>query len=226
MHNRIDRLGQRYGRLVAVSLDPNREPTSGNTRWVCKCDCGTVVSIRGTSLSNGTSKSCGCDKINLHKAAFDKRREEKDYPSDFMSRVRKTRGCWYWTGSKNALGYGLYRYKGRATRAHRLSYEFAGHQLRATDILCHKCDNPACVRPEHLFPGSQADNVADMHAKGRNYRGPSRLYGTKHPLAKLNDDAARAIRCSAGTAAEIAARFGVSKSLVHGIKKGTHWKYA
>jgi hypothetical protein len=221
-----DRTGRRYGHLVVQSIDTRRETLSGNVRWMCLCDCGTSVSIRGTSLGNGTSNSCGCARIELHSAAFDRRRAEKDYFSDFMTRIRKTRGCWYWTGAVNGLGYGLYQYKGRTVRAHRLSYEFAGLPLRDDQVLCHKCDNPICVKPGHLFPGTQADNVADMHAKGRNYSGPSKLAGMLHPLAKIDEDAARKIRAEIGSCKEIAARYGVSKSLVYGIKRGTHWKYA
>lgn len=219
-----DRTGQRYGRLVAQSLDTQREPLSGNSRWICLCDCGATLSVRGTCLSRGTSTSCGCARIELHAAAMEKRRNEKDYLSDFMTRVRKTRGCWYWTGSKNDAGYGLYNYRGRTHRAHRVSYELAGLDLTDDQVLCHKCDNPACVKPDHLFHGTPADNVADMWAKGRARPGQAKR-GTSHPLAKITEEIARQIRESHAGLKETALKFGVSRSLVYGIRRGTHWKH-
>lgn len=72
-------------------------------------------------------------------------------------------GCWEWTGKRGARGYGYYR----KVRVHRLSYWLEYGELPASLVVRHKCDNPICVRPDHLELGTQADNVHDMLRKGR-----------------------------------------------------------
>lgn len=76
-------------------------------------------------------------------------------------------GCWLWTGYLHPKGYGYVEVGGRKHRAHRLFYQELVGPIPAGMILCHKCDTPACVNPAHVFVGTDADNVADMKAKGR-----------------------------------------------------------
>lgn len=81
-----------------------------------------------------------------------------------------TEGCWLWLGAKNANGYGVLHVGGRAGRAflaHRLTWEAHKGPIPDGQFALHHCDNPPCVNPAHLFLGSQADNCADMKAKGR-----------------------------------------------------------
>lgn len=84
----------------------------------------------------------------------------------FWSKVNKTDGCWVWTGA-TARGYGIILHDGHMWRAPRLSYLWAYGDLPDGLLVCHACDNPACVRPDHLFLGTQQDNVDDKMAKGR-----------------------------------------------------------
>ena len=76
--------------------------------------------------------------------------------------------CWIWSGTISYAGYGLYRLSGKQYRAHRLMYEHANkRRLKDDECVCHTCDNPSCVNPDHLFVGSHDDNMADMVEKGR-----------------------------------------------------------
>lgn len=140
-------------------------------------------------------------------------------PADFHKFFEKTdAGCWEWTGSRQPNGYGAFHINGKTVRAHRFSYEQAKGSIPEGTFVCHSCDNPSCVNPDHLWLGSPADNAADMATKGRANSGEDRHN------AKLTCEAVRSIREDPRNVGAIAELYGVSYSAVRFIKKGLKWR--
>lgn len=129
-------------------------------------------------------------------------------------------GCWNFTGSRH-YGYGSIWANGRLHRAHRLSYELHCEPIPDGLLVCHRCDNRACVNPDHLFLGTHSDNLADAMAKGRHVA----ISGSKHIQAKLTEADVIAIRSAKGiTHRNLAAQFGISSSQISMIRAGKRRK--
>jgi len=126
-------------------------------------------------------------------------------------------GCWLWVGALSSKGYGLMREGRKVRTVHRMVYESTVGPIEAGMCVCHRCDTPACVNPDHLFLGTNADNQADKVAKGRQARGEG------NGRAKITADDVRAIRASSETRAQIARRYGLGWSTVNDIRKGRRW---
>lgn len=141
----------------------------------------------------------------------------------FWQYVNKQDGCWNWLSYKDPNGYGRINYDGKPYLAHRLSYQINCGEIPVGKVICHRCDNPSCVNPEHLFLGEQADNVADMHNKGRaRKRGQ---LGTEHHASKLSEKDIPAIRASTSSVAALAEEYGVSRPTIHAIRVGKTWRH-
>jgi len=128
-------------------------------------------------------------------------------------------GCWLWAACTNKQGYGFLRVDGKNKYAHRLSYEFHCDEIEDGMLICHKCDNPSCVNPEHLFAGTRVENSQDMVKKGR---GPVQD-GEKNPSAKLTKDQVVEIKSAVGSQRSIAEKYGITQSNVSLIKRGKSW---
>lgn len=146
----------------------------------------------------------------------------------FWSKVDKTAGygpngdCWVWTAHKDAFGYGSFNRRGYSGRtAHRASYELNTGPIPEGMVIRHKCDNPSCVRPDHLDIGTHQDNSDDQVSRGRQ-RAPR---GTKHHSNRLTEDQARAIHGDQRCEKEIAAEYGVTTAAVWLIRNERNWKH-
>ena len=144
----------------------------------------------------------------------------------FWSYVRKTDACWTWFGYTRK-GYGWFRRTRERHTAHRLSYQLLVGPIPTGLLVCHRCDNRQCVRPDHLFLGTHKDNMRDMRLKGRSkhsFWGRNTATGSKNNRAKLGELDVVAIRASAMTNREIADAYGLDISTVYDLRVGHTWK--
>jgi hypothetical protein len=128
-------------------------------------------------------------------------------------------GCWLWGGAASSNGYpGMY-INGKNRRAHRLSWEFHNGPVPDGLFVCHKCDVRMCINPEHLFLGTNADNMRDAGQKGRM------PYGENHYATKITETQALEILHDERIARLIALDYCVSITVVYNIKNGKFWKH-
>jgi hypothetical protein len=111
----------------------------------------------------------------------------------FWSFVTKSDGCWLWTGRSLSHGYGQLWVDGKRWNAPRLAWTLTNGPIPEGQAVCHRCDTPACVRPDHLFLADQRANIEDMRQKGRGVN-PPRHPGAKNVNAKFSDADIRKIR--------------------------------
>ena len=178
----------------------------------------------------------------------------KSLEARFWDNILKTDGCWLWQGTKCAtegFTYGQAWHEGKRWKAHRLSWLLHKGAIPARMCICHTCDNPLCVNPDHLFLGTQGDNNTDRHNKGRDgaaygeHNGShthpesrprgERHYSHTHPESRRGEANGRArlrtrdvvdIRRMQGIAQRrIAKIYGISKSQVGNILRGESWNH-
>ena len=137
--------------------------------------------------------------------------------------VKKPDECWKWTPPLDSYGYGVICNNYKILKAHRISWELHFGPITNGLHCLHKCDEPSCVNPNHLFLGTHTDNVRDMHKKGR---APDTA-GVANGNAKLNEDAVRNIRkyYAAGAVKKewLASVYGVHRITIHQIVSGQTW---
>lgn len=137
-------------------------------------------------------------------------------------------GCWVCTSHvPNTYGYPQCRINYKFKMISHIMYEKFKGEITTGMLICHTCDNPTCINPEHLFLGTNLDNMADMVKKGRqSHIGSPGLNGEKHPRAKLTEVQVTEILSIKGMRnKEIAHKFNISQERVSSIRTGQSWKY-
>lgn len=181
---------------------------------------------------------CGCGKPTKNGSTFvhghfNARRTLKER---FQEKVQlpEGEGCWLWIGARDAKGYGMIGsgHGGPNLRAHRASWELHYGSIPPELQVCHHCDNPSCVRPDHLFLGTRSDNLQDASRKGRlNFqKDPTkRPRGSRHGAAKLNESQVVTIRARYAAGGilqrELADEYGVTNKDISLIVLRKRWSH-
>src|SRR3990167_554627 len=137
--------------------------------------------------------------------------------------------CWTWLKAKNRHGYGMFWTDRRMKLAHRVAYTLRTGSIPKGLCILHRCDNPACVNPNHLFLGTQIDNIRDCVSKDRHKKGTAGLRcgdaarGALNPMAKLTQEQVSAIRLDRRPQREVAEMHGVSQSTISLICCWKRW---
>lgn len=143
-------------------------------------------------------------------------------PCNFKTKYKVSDGCWEWLATKNQDGYGRVSWGGRLESAHRVSWTIENGCIPKGLQILHKCDNPGCVRPSHLFIGTISDNMKDAYSKGRASK-----IGDKNGRSRLTWEIVRSIRRAWATGihtrASIAKSLNVAATTVERIISGKRW---
>lgn len=131
----------------------------------------------------------------------------------------KPDGCWEWKGARDKDGYGIFTYEAKTYRAAIMALVLSGVERKPGRYACHTCDNPSCVRPDHLYFGSPSDNVADAMQRGRM------KVGSAHGAAKLTEEAVYLIRRGGFSDREFADLFGVTAGAVSMARRKITWRH-
>lgn len=140
--------------------------------------------------------------------------------------VRDSSECWNWEASTDRKGYGQFRMPDRILKSHRVSYEWRYGSIPSGLCVCHNCDNPPCVNPDHLFLATSAENTFDMVRKGRQAKGDLVAHkGEKHGSSKLTKEQILEIRISPKSQRKLAKVYGVSQRTIGQIKHRETWRH-
>lgn len=175
-------------------------------------ECGCVFMTYRSAASKGRKF---CSRLCMTRSRSPQTKEDVRR----FCTVSPDTGCWVWKGKPDSRGYGqVLRAKVACKSAHRLSWTLHFGRPPKGIMVCHKCDNPPCVNPDHLFLGTGRDNSVDAMLKDRV------AHGERHGMAKLTEKSVLEIRGSSLSQVRLAQKYGVSKALIYYIQKGIAWR--
>lgn len=182
---------------------------------LCACDCGESIPLIGKSGKPVKYKHGHNGKLQ-HSEFYGKTKLElKKIIMKWVIKNPET-GCWIFTRGKHSKGYMRIRLKQKKILAHRFAYGIFNDDLKSTkEYVCHSCDNPPCVNPNHLFKGTAKDNSIDSSKKGRNGIAklkPTDVFWVRKNLGKISQT-------------DIGNKLGVSDSTIRAIKSGKSWAW-
>lgn len=194
----------------------NDTPPEPTTK-LCECGCGQTA-----PLAPQTSKKRGWVKGQPLRFAHGHNRR-RSAVERFWEKVNKDapNGCWEWTGSQHDFGYGSIYVNNKMMLTHRFSYELHNGPIPPNMFCCHTCDNPRCCNPQHLFLGSNNDNVSDMIKKGRDSRGTGSAKLTEAQVIEIRQKYAQ----GSVTHMELASEYGLDRSSVSSIIRRRTWSH-
>jgi len=183
---------------------------------LCECGCGQPTPpAPHCNAKRGWVKGQPIQFIHGH----NRRRPTVEH---FWKKVNKDtpNGCWEWTGARLPFGHGQIAVNRKTQLAHRFSYELHIGPIPAGMEVCHHCDNPCCVNPAHLFLGTHADNMADMHQKKRRSRGRTAIL-TEAKVVEIRQKYTPYVV----TFRMLAAEYGVSIEAIANVIWRRNWKH-
>jgi hypothetical protein len=208
----------------AATPSPDDSSTDSIPYGYCHCGCG-----QKTKISPANDHWHGWVKGVPRKFArrHHDRRSKVPFEIRFWRKVEKSskkNGCWLWMGSRYnpPWDYGLLKIDNKTKKAHRVAYELSHGSISDDLDVCHTCDNPPCVRPDHLFAGSGLENIQDRNRKGRQAK------GEKIHTAKLTENDVLEIRSLRGkgmTYVELSESFGVGVDYMGALCRGKYWRH-
>lgn len=149
----------------------------------------------------------------------------KTYADVLLRLLRSTtviaNGCWEWQGAKSSKGYGRIKYDGKRWATHRLMAHIQLSDVSTESVVCHRCDNTCCLNPEHLWVGTQKQNVDDRDAKGRR----NQARGERQGSSKLTEIQVQKIRLDTRKQSVIAAAYGITRAHVGNLKSNRAWTH-
>ena len=213
----------RHGKLVTIrKVQRSQKKPYRPAKWLCKCDCGNEKILHECNLYGIGIKSCGCLEY-ITKRTFDR----KDYKELMQEKIKKkttidAKGCWIWKGSKHRQGYGNIRFNQKYGLAHRVAWEVFKGKIPEDLKVCHKCDVTSCCNPDHLFLGSQKENVQDGIVKGRySHR---KIGKRRNKLCFSQVQEIKMLSENGMSRKELEKKFSVGQTCIHKILSGTSWK--
>ena len=202
------------------------DPASGSTEKTCTY-CGAVLARRANEYPGRWRErsTCGrqCSSRLNAKAANASWR--KTNMATFFEDLVLNGECMEWPHSKNNGGYGRAWLNGKTIGAHRLAFILAHGPIPKGLLVCHRCDNPPCCNPDHLFVGTPQDNNDDMIRKGRDNRKmpAGHNVGSRNPAAKLSKRDVEIIRGDRRGSVELAKIYGVHRNTIYNVRSGANW---